>query len=283
MNQDKNPNRYTYYFIVAGVIVVVVWLLFWLVLDVRIGSHEERGTFGDKFGAVNALFAGLAFAGLIVTMIMQREELGMQRQELMQTRDELAKQRQEFEQQNKTLKYQRFESSFFTLLTSFREIAMSLSYKAKDSAEDVFIEGNGLEIFEGYYKSKVADWYGDDGRKVYGIKGLVERYGIDNYEKMPDIHLFDHYFRFLYRLLKYVRNSDLIEYKDRHAYGALVRAALSEYELILILYNGLSKSGEKLKPLLEYFSILKNVNKKLIVNKLDVKKRYKGEAFDYTL
>ena len=43
-------------------------------------------------------------------------------------------------------------------------------------------------------------------------------------KKMPDIHLFDHYFRFLYRLLKYVRNSDLIEYKDRHAYGALVRA-----------------------------------------------------------
>ena len=28
-------------------------------------SKEARGTFGDQFGAVNALFSGLAFAGLI--------------------------------------------------------------------------------------------------------------------------------------------------------------------------------------------------------------------------
>lgn len=30
-------------------------------------DKEIRGTFGDQFGAVNALFSGLAFAGLIYT------------------------------------------------------------------------------------------------------------------------------------------------------------------------------------------------------------------------
>lgn len=38
-------------------------------------SDAERGTFGDQFGAVNALFSGLAFAGLIYTIILQRKDL----------------------------------------------------------------------------------------------------------------------------------------------------------------------------------------------------------------
>ena len=32
-------------------------------------SKEARGTFGDQFGAVNALFSGLAFAGLFIITI----------------------------------------------------------------------------------------------------------------------------------------------------------------------------------------------------------------------
>lgn len=50
---------------------------------------EKRGQFGDLFGAVNALFSGLAFAGVIVTILLQREELRLQRLELSQTRAEL--------------------------------------------------------------------------------------------------------------------------------------------------------------------------------------------------
>jgi hypothetical protein len=48
-----------------------------------------RGQFGDIFGGVNALFTGLAFAGVIYTILLQRQELGLQREELRLTRDEL--------------------------------------------------------------------------------------------------------------------------------------------------------------------------------------------------
>ncbi|WP_146180620.1 hypothetical protein [Limnohabitans curvus] len=48
-----------------------------------------RGQFGDVFGVVNALFSGLAFAGLIYTVFLQREELSLQRKELELTRLEL--------------------------------------------------------------------------------------------------------------------------------------------------------------------------------------------------
>lgn len=52
--------------------------------------------FGDSFGALNALFSGLAFAGLIVTLIMQKDELSMQREELDEAKLELRQQSIEF-------------------------------------------------------------------------------------------------------------------------------------------------------------------------------------------
>ncbi len=43
------------------------------------------------FGAVNALFSGLAFAGIIYTIFLQKEELALQREELKANREELAR------------------------------------------------------------------------------------------------------------------------------------------------------------------------------------------------
>jgi uncharacterized membrane protein YciS (DUF1049 family) len=55
------------------------------------GSWSDRGTFGDMFGAVNTLFSGLAFAGVIYAIFLQRKELELQREELSLTRNELSK------------------------------------------------------------------------------------------------------------------------------------------------------------------------------------------------
>jgi hypothetical protein len=50
---------------------------------------QTRGQFGDLFGAVNATFSGLAFAGLIYAILLQRNDLALQRVELQLTREEL--------------------------------------------------------------------------------------------------------------------------------------------------------------------------------------------------
>ncbi len=42
----------------------------------------SRASFGDMFGAVNALLSSLALAGVVVTVLLQSEELGLQRQVL---------------------------------------------------------------------------------------------------------------------------------------------------------------------------------------------------------
>ena len=78
------------WFIILGVIVIgALWVGSWFLIDLNIENPTNRGTFGDKFGAINSLFSGLAFIGLIVTLIYQKEELELQRQELAETRKEL--------------------------------------------------------------------------------------------------------------------------------------------------------------------------------------------------
>ena len=86
-------NRKT--IIALGVGIVLTWALLTLygvpLIARWVPDLKCSASVADAFGAVNALFSGLALAGIIVTLYMQREELKLQREELQLTRDELAK------------------------------------------------------------------------------------------------------------------------------------------------------------------------------------------------
>ena len=118
--------------------VVVLFLLNMSLIWVN-NDPNWRGTFGDQFGAVNALFSGLAFAGLIYTIILQRRDLKLQRndlklqrEELALTRKEMEEQTAEFEKQNETMKRQRFESLFYNMLNLQQQIVDGLRYDYYD-------------------------------------------------------------------------------------------------------------------------------------------------------
>jgi hypothetical protein len=87
-NQEKDLNRLAG---IALVFVVVIWVVGLIGTYHWFKEWEIRGQFGDMFGAVNALFSGLAFAGIIYTIYLQRNELQLQRAELELTRNELAR------------------------------------------------------------------------------------------------------------------------------------------------------------------------------------------------
>ena len=71
-------------FVIVALQIVVGAIGYFLLPD-----WPTRGQFGDLFGAVNALFSGFAFAGLIYAILLQREDLSLQRTELELTRQEL--------------------------------------------------------------------------------------------------------------------------------------------------------------------------------------------------
>jgi uncharacterized membrane protein YciS (DUF1049 family) len=81
--------------LLAAIIVLALWFSALWIGYAFFPSWQERGQFGDLFGSVNALFSGLAFAGLIYAILLQRQELSLQRAELKLQREEMAASRAE--------------------------------------------------------------------------------------------------------------------------------------------------------------------------------------------
>jgi hypothetical protein len=71
--------------------VIILWAISGYLIYVLIPNWSDRGTVGDMFGAGNALFSGLAFAALIYTIYLQREDIKLNRSEISMNRKELKK------------------------------------------------------------------------------------------------------------------------------------------------------------------------------------------------
>jgi len=97
-----------------------------------------------------------------------------------------------------------------------------------------------------------------------GVSSLIRMFGIFGFESSYSVTYLDSYFRFIYRILRFVDESTFIEddpnyIDERYKYTSLLRAVLSPSELYFIYYDGLTNKGiEKFKPLIEKYSILKN-------------------------
>lgn len=76
-------------------LVIAIWIVAALSIWIALPDWQSRGQFGDLFGAVNALFSGLAFAGLYFAIRLQQDQLVLQRTELALQREELKLQREE--------------------------------------------------------------------------------------------------------------------------------------------------------------------------------------------
>lgn len=272
-DKEDNEKNFIVISIAVALIILALWLLnYFLLKDLK---ETERGTFGDMFGSINALFSGLALAGIILTILLQRKELKLQRQELKDTR-------QEFKTQNETLKLQRFENTFFNLLNQHHQIVNAIDfryYKKKEEEnigrgistyppppkekETVII--NGRDVFRYLYNKM----YIELGKNEYGYETVY----MHHYHKAQTD--FGHYFRNLYRMIKIVHETDFFYdsskvsteeiFKIKYRYTSIIRAQLSDYELMWVFYNCLSENGiDKFKFFVEEYSLLKNLPNDLI-------------------
>ncbi len=120
-NREGEPSLKWWVLGILAVLVLNAFALFW-----GLGNWADRGTFGDMFGLANALFSGLAFAGVIYAIMLQKKELSLQRDELQLTREELRGQKKELERQNVNLERQSFRATFFEMVRLHHEIIQQL-------------------------------------------------------------------------------------------------------------------------------------------------------------
>lgn len=100
--------------LIGIIIVVIIWFCSGMFIYYNF-DIQEKGIIGDMFGAINALFSGLALFGIIVSILIQQEELSLQRFELNKTREEFKINRltnilyRQIEQTNKMMENTRFD------------------------------------------------------------------------------------------------------------------------------------------------------------------------------
>ena len=76
-----------------------------MLLVLRAFQIQPTGDLGDDSSLVGALFSALAFGGVVVAILLQRQELRLQRDELSMTRAELEGQRVQLAAQNRTMSW----------------------------------------------------------------------------------------------------------------------------------------------------------------------------------
>lgn len=195
--------------------------------------------------------------------------------------------------QRKDIAMERFENTFFQMLNLQQEIVNGLRFSLYEHEkrfnhntqmkpeEDIIVTGRS--VFNWIYnKGTYSGLKTSSGRFPEGLKGLINEYGYENYVKQPSISCLDHYFRHLYRIFKFVYDSrDVLsnKYNEEYKYTSIIRAQLSEYELILLFYNCLSPNGkDRFKKYAERYALFNNIREELLVEKKHQEK-YKESAF----
>lgn len=231
-------HKYKLIFAEVAIIVIALCVAYFFIIQAEISSPEERGIFGDMFGAVGALFSGLAFAGVIVTMMQQKEELELQRKELKQTNLALELQRKEMESQNRTIMLQRFENTFFNLLKFNTTIRDGIYYKS--SGEN--LTGNKAAEFHFRICSHNLD-----------NLNYIENY-------IRNIGQIDYYCRNITGILKFIDQSDNIQMDEKASYVDILLSNISFDELGLFYCYCLTSDGSlDAKALAKKYALFKSV------------------------
>jgi hypothetical protein len=80
---DYNVKKWA---ILIGAGVLISWGGSGFLVYYSFSDPTARGTFGDMFGAINALFSGLALTGVITALIMQIQESKEQKEDIQRSR-----------------------------------------------------------------------------------------------------------------------------------------------------------------------------------------------------
>lgn len=229
------------------------------------------GTVTSLWSLAGLFFIYVAFLGQKQQLLNQQLELKYSQLEVKYTRYELKGQKKEMIEQNKTLKQQRFENTFFNLLTLHHQIVESMDV---DQATLIKM-GNqfapmgvfkGRDVFKQTYTAMLL--------KIYDSDDFCTHY-LEKYIYVQSD--FGHYFRNLYRMIKLVDETEFVpkndlgiddityeknNYSEKYKYTSIIRSQLSDYELLWLFYNCLSSNGnEKFKPLIEKYTLFKNIPK----------------------
>ena len=226
------------YIFVLFAIVFSFWIFYPAVASIQRGlffnSDFGVNEFGDMYGSLNTLFSGLAFSGVIISIFLQSAELKA-------TREEMKAQVVQFEQQTEAMQKQVFESSFFSMINLHNTISSNL--RNENKFEDLFRKLVSFTKNPSCLGKNIHEHL----RKTYDVFMAVEYSNIG------------HYFRYVYQIMKFI-NSSSLNANDKVIYMNILRAQLSNYELMLLFVNcQCYKRSDKFRKLVEEYGFFEHI------------------------
>lgn len=239
-------NLFIWVAIFAAAVVCTAWGITYYLLN----DHPERGTFGDMFGGLNALFSGFAFVGVIVAILMQSVELRLQREELSDTREVLDDQKEQLESQSRTLSKQNFENTFFQLVQYNDNVLSGIGTNALIGKS--FLNA----MLKGYSDSFVKQFGKDFSIDVGSASQFSEEY-FERYAEMAGS-----YFETVLTIFRFIQNSNI---EDKQFYVEILRAKMSIIEWKILFYHGLDRKSD-LRIYLEQFNFFRDFKVEYLCN-----------------
>ena len=210
-------------------------------------GSETKAAFGDSYGALNTLFSGLAFAGIIVSIFLQSKEL-------RETRREMKSQGDQFDLQTQAMNTQIFESKFFQLMHLHGEKAKEVRYERSGE--------KGQLAFDQLYAAELGVWHSltvkinDEHTVDQAVSGAGKYF--QHFRGS-----FGAYFNNFYLILLFIDKSEV---EDKAFYANLLKAQLSSYELVHIFFYGIGKSRKhKFGWLMERYKFFNTLHLDLVI------------------
>ncbi len=203
-------------------------------------------------GATVPIFTLASVVLLFITLHMQREELELQREELSETR-------KEFQEQNKTMSLQRFENTFFNLITNYNEILRNIHFENTISS----YEGEGVvhETHEGRDGIRFLKYL-----VYHDINEYLEKKGKVNESKLIEFidckinqvvkefgYGIDHYYKNFLSILIIIYNDKELSPEQKSMYFNLFLSMVSSDEKYLLYCICWSDYGFNLMELMLHF------------------------------
>ncbi|KFF23255.1 putative phage abortive infection protein [Chryseobacterium vrystaatense] len=240
----KNGNWVFWTFGIGSVVFMGVTLYLNYSYAVKLGI-QSQGLFGDMFGASNALFTGLSFVGVIIAILLQRQELKLQRNELELTRKEMEQTRDEFVTQNYTLKLQQFENTFFQMLKMLEDIVK------RQKHSEINNTFTGEEVFDIMFKNFYSEKFNFvvKKQKIDQLEALYNREIVESQfnflTKDEVLYIFNQANKDLYRkLMPYILHIGLMlkllhdsSINNKQVYASILQSQLNDAQLKFILFN----------------------------------------------
>lgn len=252
------------WFGVLGSVTIVLVVLWLAVQPSASGQGNKLADFWSlELNAMGDALAGLAstvaFLWLIVTAFIQRNELQEQRKSLGAQIEELQHTRREFELTRKvqedhlnSFSEQRFEMMFFEMVRTFDAIVSSLDLANSGGGRT---HATGRDCFGTFFKDFRKEYSKGTGTEVEVIKVAWDEFW---HNRQSDL---GHYFRYLYNCLKIISDQSAKEggqiFRERHA--KLLRAMLSDDELLVIFYSCFAPKGKKFVRFASEFELFDNL------------------------